>query len=135
MTVKSSKTKRRSLLDRMQQHKKTASKEKNGPPDGAEPPFQDAPPNEDDDVRQGEEEEEEESNGRTLYFNQPLPNDMLDEEGHPSQEFARNKIRTARYTPLSFIPKNLFFQFHNIANIFFLFLIILGVSRVKHPES
>ncbi|KAL2758570.1 hypothetical protein ACRALDRAFT_2101016 [Sodiomyces alcalophilus JCM 7366] len=63
--------------------------------------------------------------GRKLFVNLPLPPDLLDEDGIPSQQFARNKIRTAKYTPLSFIPKNLWFQFHNIANIFFLFVVIL----------
>lgn len=65
---------------------------------------------------------------RKLYFNLPLPPELQDDEGHPIQRFTRNKIRTAKYTPLSFIPKNLWFQFHNIANIFFLFLVILVVS-------
>lgn len=69
---------------------------------------------------------------RQLYFNLPLPDDML-EEGHPIAEYPRNKIRTAKYTPLSFIPKNIWFQFHNIANIFFLFTIILGVSISVKP--
>jgi hypothetical protein len=66
---------------------------------------------------------------RQLFFNLPLPRELQDDEGHPIQLFPRNKIRTAKYTPLSFIPKNLFFQFQNIANIFFLFLVILVVSR------
>jgi phospholipid-translocating ATPase len=65
---------------------------------------------------------------RTLYFNLPLPDELQDEEGYPAQQYTRNKIRTAKYTPLSFVPKNLWFQFHNIANIFFLFLVILAVS-------
>lgn len=70
--------------------------------------------------------------GRKLFVNLPLPDDLVDEEGRPSQQFARNKIRTAKYTPLSFIPKNLWFQFHNIANIFFLFVVILVVSIPIH---
>lgn len=70
---------------------------------------------------------------RQLYFNLPLPDDKKDEEGYPIQEYTRNKIRTAKYTPLSFIPKNLWFQFQNIANIFFLFLCILVVS--SHPSN
>lgn len=76
---------------------------------------------------------EEESNDRNLYFNLPLPTEYLDEEGAPKQTFPRNKIRTAKYTPLSFVPKNLFIQFHNIANIFFLFLVILVVSSSGYP--
>lgn len=66
--------------------------------------------------------------GRSIYFNMPLPPEARDEEGHPRATYVRNKIRTAKYTPLSFIPKNLWLQFHNIANIYFAFIIILGVS-------
>lgn len=65
---------------------------------------------------------------RKINFNIPLAADLLDENGHPLVRYPRNKIRTAKYTPLSFVPKNLFFQFQNIANVYFLFLIILAVS-------
>lgn len=75
----------------------------------------------------------EEDSGRRVYFNVPLPRSERDEEGHPLQSYARNKIRTAKYTPISFIPKNLWFQFHNIANIYFLFIIILGVRIPSSP--
>ena len=64
---------------------------------------------------------------RRIFFNIPLPDDATDAEGHPIAQYARNKIRTAKYTPLSFIPKNLWFQFHNIANVYFLFVIVLAV--------
>jgi phospholipid-translocating ATPase len=65
---------------------------------------------------------------RTVYFNVPLPDDARDEQGRPKQYYSRNKIRTAKYTPISFIPKNLWFQFHNVANLYFAFIIVLGVS-------
>jgi phospholipid-translocating ATPase len=65
---------------------------------------------------------------RKVYFNIPLPPDAVDEQGHPLAHYRRNKIRTAKYTPVSFIPKNIWYQFHNIANVYFLFLIILTVS-------
>jgi phospholipid-translocating ATPase len=65
---------------------------------------------------------------RRVFFNIPLPDDARDGEGHPLQHFSRNKIRTAKYTPISFVFKNLWYQFHNIANVYFLFLIILAVS-------
>lgn len=67
---------------------------------------------------------------RQLYFGLPLPRELQDDEGKPFQQYTRNKIRTAKYTPLSFIPKNLFFQFHNVANIFFLFLVILVIFPI-----
>lgn len=68
--------------------------------------------------------------GRRVYFNVPLPQTERDEEGHATAHYARNKIRTAKYTPLSFIPKNLWWQFHNIANMYFLFIIILGIFPI-----
>lgn len=67
---------------------------------------------------------------RTVFVNLPLPADFADENGHPTTQYKRNKIRTAKYTPLSFIPKNLFYQFHNIANIYFLFTIILTIFSI-----
>jgi phospholipid-translocating ATPase len=76
----------------------------------------------------GEQQAQTESHGRKIYFNQPLPPEAKNEEGHIIAQYSRNKIRTAKYTPLSFIPKNLWFQFHNIANIYFLFIVILSVS-------
>ena len=67
-----------------------------------------------------------------VFFNLPLPSDMIDPETEaPIRQYARNKIRTAKYSPLSFIPKNLFFQFQNVANIYFLFIVILGVSFIS----
>lgn len=72
-----------------------------------------------------------ESSGRRIYFNIPLPDSAKDNDGHPAARYERNKIRTAKYTPLSFVPKNLWFQFHNVANVYFLFVILLGVS---HPQ-
>ncbi|RMZ90024.1 hypothetical protein DV736_g2739, partial [Chaetothyriales sp. CBS 134916] len=66
----------------------------------------------------------------SIYFNVPLPSEELDEQGHRKQQFVRNKIRTAKYTPLSFIPKDLFFQFHNVANIYFFFIIILSIFPI-----
>jgi phospholipid-translocating ATPase len=72
---------------------------------------------------------------RTIYFNQPLPADLIDEEGRPVVHYRRNKIRTAKYTAISFVPKNIWYQFHNIANVYFLFLIILAVSAAISVAS
>ena len=60
----------------------------------------------------------------------PLPKDMIDEEGNPIMQYPRNKIRTTKYTPLTFLPKNILFQFHNFANVYFLVLIILGAFQI-----
>ncbi|KAK2745542.1 hypothetical protein FQN57_003667 [Myotisia sp. PD_48] len=67
-----------------------------------------------------------ESNSRRIYFNLQPPPDQFDENGALIADYGRNKIRTAKYTPLSFVPKNLWFQFHNIANVYFAITIILG---------
>jgi phospholipid-translocating ATPase len=80
------------------------------------------------------EQQQGESGGRRIFFNIPLPDDARDEDGHPIAQFARNKIRTAKYTPISFLPKNMWFQFHNIANVYFLFIIILGVRHTSSPD-
>jgi phospholipid-translocating ATPase len=73
---------------------------------------------------------------RSIFFNVPLPPESVDGDGNPAHQFKRNKIRTAKYTPLSFVPKNLYYQFHNIANCYFLFLVILAVcARLSFSPS
>jgi phospholipid-translocating ATPase len=42
----------------------------------------------------------------------------------------RNKVRTSKYTIITFIPKNLFEQFRRAANIYFLALVILQLFSV-----
>ncbi|KAM5346746.1 hypothetical protein ACJ41O_009751 [Fusarium nematophilum] len=128
-SVNSSTNKRNSLLNRLG-HKKTGSNEKNPPSDASDPPGDDGRPMHDGAENQDGDEEDEDNENRILVFNQPLPDGLVDENGHPVQSFTRNKIRTAKYTPVSFIPKNLWFQFHNVANIFFLFLVILVIFPI-----
>lgn len=72
------------------------------------------------------------SEQRILAYNRSLPSHLLDPEtGFPTKSYPRNKIRTAKYTPLSFFPKNVWGQFsRDVANVYFLFLIILGVFPV-----
>lgn len=67
---------------------------------------------------------------RQIYVNNSLPSIMLDHEGKPVLTYPRNKIRSTKYTPLSFIPKNLLFQFRKVANTYFLILVILGAFQV-----
>jgi len=118
--------KRHSLKERL--HRRIGSGEKKRDSFGKEAgPFESA----DHDSSDGGALEEQES-GRRIYFNVPLPAHERDEDGHPTGQYARNKIRTAKYTPISFVPKNLWFQFHNIANVYFLFIIILGVRNPLH---
>ena len=114
--------KRKSMFNRRLSRRGADEKRQSG---GSDPPE---PKNEHDAGQEGEGGDEEETPTRRIYFNMPLPASERDEEGKPLHQYARNKIRTAKYTPLSFIPKNLWFQFHNIANIYFFIIIILDVS-------
>lgn len=123
MTIKSSSKKRLSLINRASHKKKNSEKSRSS---GGGDSLQ---------TDNTTSEPEEGHGGRKLFFNLPLPAEFKDEEGHPTQHFTRNKIRTAKYTPLSFIPKNLWFQFQNIANVFFLFLVILVVSWNRPPSN
>ncbi len=127
LTVKSGRVKRLSLLGR---HTKGAASEKKRASGGSESLRQ---PGQGD--NKADTVDESGPGPRTLYFNLPLPDALKDEEGAPAQTYARNKIRTAKYTPLSFIPKNLYYQFQNIANIFFLFSVILVVSSSSPPSG
>lgn len=129
MTVKSGTKKRLSLIGR-KQHNRTASEKKraSGGAGSLQQPGEAVPEEEEVDTQSESAHDEGGPAPRQLYFGQPLPRELQDEEGKPARQFTRNKIRTAKYTPLSFIPKNLFFQFHNVANIFFLFIVILVVS-------
>lgn len=68
---------------------------------------------------------------RYVYVNSELPPDMVHPHSHhPVLDFPRNKIRTTKYTPLSFLPKNLLLQFQKVANTYFLMLVILGAFQV-----
>ncbi|KAK0288026.1 phospholipid transporting ATPase [Friedmanniomyces endolithicus] len=117
--------KRRSIFRRHNARNSTMEKnrESNGTDPGLVKSSQEEPP-------AGEQGEATAQSGRVIYFNIPLPDHQKDDEGRPLQHFKRNKVRTAKYTPLSFVPKNLWFQFHNIANIFFLAIIILNFFSV-----
>ncbi|KAI9336583.1 hypothetical protein BD770DRAFT_448698 [Pilaira anomala] len=63
---------------------------------------------------------------RNIYVNMKLPSSEYDDNGNLIEHhYPSNRVRTAKYTPLSFVPKNLFEQFRNVANLYFLFLVVL----------
>ena len=66
---------------------------------------------------------------RTIFVNLPLPAEML-KKGEPIQRYVRNKVRTSKYTLITFLPKNLLEQFRRVANIYFLALVILQLFSV-----
>lgn len=53
---------------------------------------------------------------RRVFVNLPLPDDFLDGAGIPTTHYLPNKIKTSKYNVVNFIPKNLWEQFHRIAN-------------------
>ncbi|XP_038213757.1 probable phospholipid-transporting ATPase VD isoform X3 [Zerene cesonia] len=59
-----------------------------------------------------------------------IPNHLVPDKtppkDHPNGHRCNNKIRTTKYTLLSFLPKNLFEQFHRIANVYFIFIVLLN---------
>ncbi|XP_054646372.1 phospholipid-transporting ATPase VA [Dunckerocampus dactyliophorus] len=58
-------------------------------------------------------------------------------EENPNRHYADNKIKTTKYTLLSFLPKNLFEQFHRFANVYFVFIALLNfvpVVNAFQPE-
>ncbi|KAG9072863.1 hypothetical protein KI688_000643 [Linnemannia hyalina] len=65
---------------------------------------------------------------RRVFVNMPLPAQYLDKNGLPKLSFGSNRINTAKYTALSFLPKNLFEQFRRVANMFFLFMAIIQLT-------
>jgi len=120
-----------SIIDRLAH--KTSPNEKKRESAGGESVATEDPLGQEDGSDDGTDNGEREGEPRKVYFNIPLPPNALDENGRPAVKFNRNKIRTAKYTPISFVPKNLWFQFHNIANMYFLFMIILSVSVKPLP--
>ena len=50
---------------------------------------------------------------------------VCDEARNSAALFCSNKIKTSKYTPLNFIFKNLWFQFHKVANVYFVFCGVL----------
>ncbi|KAI9675252.1 MAG: hypothetical protein M1817_001154 [Caeruleum heppii] len=134
VTGQSGRRKRHSIIDRL--HKKTVANEKKRESSGTASMDGSHPP----DTLEGSDESEagnQDMGERRIYFNRSLPDEAKDEDGHPIVKYTKNKIRTAKYTPVSFVPKNLWWQFHNIANIYFLFIIILAffpIFGASNPE-
>ncbi|XP_031485201.1 phospholipid-transporting ATPase 1-like isoform X1 [Nymphaea colorata] len=60
-----------------------------------------------------------EENARTIYINDPR-------KSNDKYEFTGNEIRTSKYTVITFLPKNLFIQFHRLAYLYFLAIAALN---------
>ncbi|KAG5456208.1 MAG: hypothetical protein BJ554DRAFT_4115, partial [Olpidium bornovanus] len=53
-----------------------------------------------------------------IYLNTPLPGSAVDHRGRLVAPFPTNKLNSTKYTPLTFLPKNLFEQFRRVAKCF-----------------
>ncbi|KAG7228709.1 hypothetical protein INR49_008487 [Caranx melampygus] len=76
-----------------------------------------------------------ENKTRTVHAN--ILYDYAKGEENPNRHYANNKIKTTKYTVLSFLPKNLFEQFHRFANVYFVFIALLNfvpVVNAFQPE-
>ncbi|KAF8394813.1 hypothetical protein HHK36_018749 [Tetracentron sinense] len=60
-----------------------------------------------------------EENPRLIYINDPR-------RTNDKYEFTGNEIRTSKYTVITFLPKNLFIQFHRVAYLYFLAIAALN---------
>lgn len=56
-----------------------------------------------------------------------LWNFAINEANTTDRRMVRNKIRTTKYTWYTFVPKNLFEQFSKMANVYFLFIMVLQI--------
>ena len=66
--------------------------------------------------------------------NHVIPADIAGgaDKRHPNANYADNRVSTTKYTLLTFLPKNLFEQFHRFANIYFIFVVALNwIPQVK----
>lgn len=62
---------------------------------------------------------------RTVVPNHTVP-PKTPRKVHPNGRRPDNRIRTTKYTLLSFLPRNLLEQFHRVANLYFIFIVLLN---------
>ncbi|KAI0374619.1 phospholipid-translocating P-type ATPase [Pilatotrama ljubarskyi] len=74
---------------------------------------------------------------RTVFVNEPLPDDYYDHKRRVKKEhvYCSNQVITSKYTIVTFIPRNLLEQFRRIANIFFLTIAILQFFSIFSTVS
>ncbi|ENN83109.1 hypothetical protein YQE_00530, partial [Dendroctonus ponderosae] len=68
---------------------------------------------------------EQEERIRTVVPNHIVP-PKTPRKVHPNGRRPNNRIRTTKYTLLSFLPRNLLEQFHRVANLYFIFIVLLN---------
>ncbi|XP_034945439.1 probable phospholipid-transporting ATPase VA isoform X2 [Chelonus insularis] len=68
---------------------------------------------------------EESSRLRTIVPNHLVPS-KTPARLHPNGLYVDNSVRTTKYTTLTFLPRNLLEQFHRVANLYFVFIVLLN---------
>lgn len=64
---------------------------------------------------------------RNILPNHLVPDDVTHKhKTHPNYGYRSNRIKTNKYSILTFVPKNLFEQFHRFANLYFIFVVALN---------
>lgn len=74
--------------------------------------------------RRGRRRKKKESKTRLVRSSLLLPE--AEPEKSKRTVLACNQLKTTKYTALSFLPKNLFEQFHRLANVYFVFIALLN---------
>ncbi|PWN43226.1 phospholipid-translocating P-type ATPase [Ceraceosorus guamensis] len=64
---------------------------------------------------------------RNVYLNTPLLPQDAAKNGEPKAKYARNKVRTSKYTFVTFLPRFLTEQFRRLANVYFLLLVVIQI--------
>ena len=74
-----------------------------------------------------------------LSINQMLDVDLGSGARNASnRKYKDNRIKTTKYSMFTFLPVNLFEQFHRLANVYFLFIVILNwlpIVRLNLPPK
>lgn len=67
---------------------------------------------------------------RNIYLNMPLPPTETDKNGEVFAKYPRNRVRTSKYNAVTFLPKFLYEQFHRLANVYFLGLVVIQIPSI-----
>ncbi|ODN06541.1 putative phospholipid-transporting ATPase VD [Orchesella cincta] len=71
------------------------------------------------------------SRNRKIVPNHIVPPNTPSDQ-HPNGKYCANRICTTKYTAISFLPKNLFEQFHRFANLYFISIVLLNwIPRIS----
>ncbi|CAO1620976.1 unnamed protein product [Jaminaea pallidilutea] len=68
---------------------------------------------------------------RNVYLNVPLPaSETTGKTADPKTRYPRNRVRTSKYNVVTFLPRFLFEQFHRLANVYFLGLVVIQIPTI-----